>query len=220
MPLSVVLPRVIPFLLALFGAAVLSQLENHPWMDSRLSYACKTALVACALVWAWRRCEELARPTSVSMLSWVSAVLVGFGVFVAWINLDIAGLTFSSPATVYVPINDGALDVVWIGIRLAGAVLVVPLAEELFWRSFVARWLQNAQFVDVTPRDLRIVSVSVSAILFGFAHSLWFAGILAGLAYVGLYRYTGSLWVPIVSHAVTNLLLGLWIVHTQSWHFW
>ena len=45
-------------------------------------------------------------------------------------------------------------------------------------------------------------------------------GIVAGLAYGGLYRASGRLWLPIVAHGLTNLLLGLWVVHTGQWHFW
>jgi CAAX prenyl protease-like protein len=58
------------------------------------------------------------------------------------------------------------------------------------------------------------------SIAFGFEHGQWAAGIVAGLAYGQLYRASGRLWLPIVSHALTNLLLGLWVVHTAQWQFW
>jgi CAAX prenyl protease-like protein len=51
-------------------------------------------------------------------------------------------------------------------------------------------------------------------------HSLWAAGILAGLAYGWLYMKTNNLWVPILAHAVTNGMLGLWVLHTGQWTFW
>jgi len=43
---------------------------------------------------------------------------------------------------------------------------------------------------------------------------------LAGLAGGGRYMRSGPLWSPILAHAVSNLLLGLWVVATASWSFW
>ena len=42
----------------------------------------------------------------------------------------------------------------------------------------------------------------------------------AGLVYAWLYRRTGRLWVPVVAHAVTNGVLGVWVVATGNWFFW
>jgi CAAX prenyl protease-like protein len=60
----------------------------------------------------------------------------------------------------------------------------------------------------------------LSSLAFGFEHGLWFAGLIAGLAYGGLYRWSGGLRIPILAHAVTNLLLGIWVVNTGNWQFW
>ena len=46
------------------------------------------------------------------------------------------------------------------------------------------------------------------------------AALLAGLAYGYLYKYTGRLRVPVVAHAVTNFMLGCWVVANGQWHFW
>jgi hypothetical protein len=29
-----------------------------------------------------------------------------------------------------------------------------------------------------------------------------------------------NLWIPIIAHAVTNAMLGVWVVHTGNWQFW
>jgi CAAX prenyl protease-like protein len=52
------------------------------------------------------------------------------------------------------------------------------------------------------------------------AHTLWLAAIVAGLLYAWLYKRTGKLWAPIVAHAVTNGLLGFWVVMMGQWQFW
>jgi len=56
--------------------------------------------------------------------------------------------------------------------------------------------------------------------LFGIEHNLWLAGILAGLAYGGLYIRSGKLRSAIAAHAVTNFLLGSWVVYSSQWQFW
>lgn len=60
----------------------------------------------------------------------------------------------------------------------------------------------------------------ITAILFIVAHSLWFAGLLAGMIYSFLYMRSGTLWSAIIAHAVTNGMLGIWIISTGNWDFW
>ena len=59
-----------------------------------------------------------------------------------------------------------------------------------------------------------------SSAVFALAHTLWLAALLAGLAYAWLYRSTGTLWAAVIAHAVTNGLLGAWVVATGQWHYW
>jgi hypothetical protein len=105
-------------------------------------------------------------------------------------------------------------------LRLAGAALVVPLMEELFWRSFLLRWVQSQQFLDLAPVQIGLRAILISSVLFGLEHNLWLAGIVAGLAYAWLYRASGNLWPPIIAHAITNLILGVWVLSTGNWQFW
>ena len=104
--------------------------------------------------------------------------------------------------------------------RWIGAALLVPVMEELFWRSFLMRWIQNATFEAVDPRHVGIKAIVLSTFVFMLAHTLWLAAIVAGLAYAWLYRRTGKLWVPVIAHAVTNGALGVWVVMTGNWAFW
>jgi uncharacterized protein len=72
----------------------------------------------------------------------------------------------------------------------------------------------------VDPQRVGLKAVVLSTFLFMLAHTLWLAAIVAGLAYAWLYVRTGKLWVPIVAHAVTNGVLGAWVVFTGNWGFW
>ena len=46
------------------------------------------------------------------------------------------------------------------------------------------------------------------------------AAIAAGLVYAWLYVRTGKLWVAVIAHAVTNTLLGAWVIATGNWGYW
>jgi CAAX prenyl protease-like protein len=63
-------------------------------------------------------------------------------------------------------------------------------------------------------------AVLIGSVLFGLEHGLWLAGIVAGLAYARLYRASGNLRALIASHALTNLALALWVLHSGQWPFW
>lgn len=60
----------------------------------------------------------------------------------------------------------------------------------------------------------------MTSVVFALEHRLWFAGLLAGLVYGELYRRTGTLWIVIFAHALTNGFLGGYVVATGSWGFW
>ena len=104
--------------------------------------------------------------------------------------------------------------------RLAGLALVVPVMEELFWRSFLLRWLASRDFMRVEPRRVGVKAFLITTALFALEHDRWLAGAIAGAAYNWLYMRSGNLWVPIAAHALTNLILGCWILATESWQYW
>lgn len=192
-------------------------------IDARLVYPVKTVLVAGLLLYFSRGYGELRELPGTRRWLWLWAPLVGLGVFVLWINLDRGWLNLASPGGfVYDPRDAETGRLIWwmVAFRLAGSALVVPVMEELFWRSFIMRWIDRHDFLALTPALVSLKAMLVSSLLFGFEHALWFAGILAGLAYAWLYRASGSLWPPIIAHAVTNGVLGVWVLTTGNWQFW
>ena len=186
--------------------------------DLRWLYPVQIAAVALLLAVNWRRYHELRTPLPNAAQLLVS-IAVGVLVLILWINLDARWMTVgSSPG--YDPRTNGELDWLLIVIRIAGAALVVPVMEELFWRSFVMRWVDAADFEALEPARVGIKGFLVSAVLFGFEHNLWLAGIVAGIAYSLLYMRHRTLWSAVLAHAVTNGLLGAWVVATGNWTFW
>ena len=104
--------------------------------------------------------------------------------------------------------------------RLLGAVIVVPIFEELFWRSFALRWLIDENFNSVPIGTFTWFSATAVILAFGFEHHRWLAGILAGVLYHALLYYKKDLSACVIAHAVTNLLLGIYVLSTQQWSFW
>jgi len=58
------------------------------------------------------------------------------------------------------------------------------------------------------------------SILFGLEHHRWLVGIAAGMIYAGVLYKEKNLFAPILSHALTNLLLGVYVLYTRQWSFW
>jgi CAAX prenyl protease-like protein len=184
----------------------------------RWMYPIKIGAVALLLAIFWRQYSELrnTRPgPSVALV----ALAAGIGVLALWIALDADWMIVGS-APGYDPRDNGQLNWLLVVIRIAGAAVVVPIMEELFWRSFLMRWIEETDFEKVDPSQVGLKSFVITIVLFGFEHNLWLAGIVAGAAYSALFMRHRTLWSPILAHAVTNGLLGVWVVSTGSWSYW
>ena len=140
---------------------------------------------------------------------------VGVAVFAAWIALDTGEGAGFRPLTA-----DGRIDWPVAAARFAILAAVVPVMEELFWRSVLMRWIDARDFLAFDARKTSRAALFLASALFAVEHSMWVAGLIAGLAYAGLYIRTNNLWAPLVAHSVTNAILGTWILATGSWHLW
>lgn len=215
------LPRVIPFALFLAFIALddeIGGLVVALGVDPGWQYGVRSVAVAAALAFYWRRYVELRRPAPPAR-DWLLAIGLGTLVFLLWINLDFAPFTVGASAG-FDPRRNGSVDVSLAASRIAGAALVVPLMEELFWRSFIMRWISSPRFLAVSPPQVGAKALVVSSLVFALEHHLWFAGFLAGLAYAWLYVRTGNLWTAVVAHSVSNGLLGFWVLYSGRWDFW
>lgn len=215
-----VLARVAPF--ATYLALLVIESAVSAWMpewDTRWFYPLKTLLVGGMLAAFWRQYSEL-HEFRFCLYYLVLSVAFGLSVFALWVGIDAPWAMLSGESKGYDPRVDGQIDWVLAGIRLAGAALVVPLMEELFWRSLVMRWIDQENFLARHPAAISLRAVLISSVVFGFEHQLWLAGILAGLAYAWLYRYTRHLSYAIIAHGVTNGMLGAWVLATGQWRYW
>jgi len=186
-----------------------------------LLYPVKTLTTVFLLFWLYRRFSELDWRDLGRIYDTLQSLLLGLVVFVLWINMD-WGFAESAKRAGFNPelFSNMLLFNTLIFFRLAGAVLVVPLMEELFWRSFMLRYLVDNEFMKVGIGKFTFFSCLASAILFGLEHHLIFAGIMAGLAYNLLLYRTKSIVQCVFAHAVTNLALGVYVLVSGKWMFW
>ena len=231
------LPYVVP--MALYMAFLAVQTDgNLIWM-----YPLKTVVVAVAL-WVFRkRYEELrsgmwcggaasgdaahnaATTTTASgalaLQSWGLAVIIGLVAIVIWIGIDPFYAKFGrvvpfDPTT----IASLAERNVFIAFRIVGAVLVVPVMEELFWRAFLIRWLVNEDFKSVAVGTFTLSSFAITVALFGAEHYQWLAGLICGALYNWLYYKRRDVFACVVAHAVSNAALAAWVLARGDWKFW
>jgi uncharacterized protein len=203
------LPYVVP--MGIYMAFLLVQTNaNLLWV-----YPAKVIAVAVALIYFRKAYEEL-RPG----FSWL-AVIVGLVAIVIWIGIDPfypkagSGIAFD-PTT----IASLAQRNVFRAFRVAGAVVVVPVMEELFWRAFLIRWLVNEDFKNVPVGTFTGLSFAVTVGMFGAEHTQWLAGLICGATYNWLYYKRKDVFTCVIAHAVSNAALAAWVLARGDWKFW
>lgn len=219
--MSPIFVRSLPFGLYIALLAVEGLLpEWAPAFDVRWLYPLKAGLVALTLAVLWRHYAEL-RSYGLPFKHLLLSLVVGIVVLVLWVNLDASWMLMGEIGEGYNPTNQaGRIDWLMVAFRVAGAMLVVPVMEELFWRSFLQRWVQQSDFLALDPARIGVKALLIASALFAVEHLQWLAGLVAGLAYGWLYIRTRNLWAPIIAHAVTNGTLGAYVVVTRQWSFW
>ena len=115
----------------------------------------------------------------------------------------------------------------WIVVRFAASVVTVPIAEELAFRGYLARRLMNREFDQVSFSSLTVLAIAVSSVVFGMEHMKnmmdWphlVLGTLAGLTFAAVLRWRGRMGDAVVAHAVSNLLLAVWVLGAGDWSQW
>lgn len=223
--------RIIPFGLYIFflfvGQAVEWLEQTTGWQplpeeSVRLwLYPIKTLVVAAALTWFWRQYDELQWPPKLPLRSLVLTIVVGALVYFAWVRMDWSWAIQGTPSSGYNPFAvHSPTSYLLVAFRLCGAAIVVPVMEELFWRSFVLRYLISSRFETVPIGTVTPFSFVAVVALFGVEHDLWLAGMMAGAAYGLLLAQTRNLWACIGAHAITNTGLGIHVLITQEWSWW
>lgn len=207
--------RVIPFVIFV----VLTTLQGSFGEAGRYwIYAGKTFVGAWLIYEMWPYVKEIQWN-----FSW-EAIAVGIGVCVMWVGINDFYPKMSAAGTPWNPhkqFGEGSAAA-WflIVVRTLGSTIVVPPLEEVFYRSFLYRYLVRNDFMSLPFTRLHWLSMVVTAAVFGFTHYEWLAGILCAMAYQWLCIRKNRLGDAIAAHAITNFLLALWIVLRNDYRFW
>jgi CAAX prenyl protease-like protein len=187
--------------------------EPHFWVFPLQTIVCGW------LLWRWwgRYCLTWPRGSAV-------AVAIGVLVLAIWVAPQ---LWLSYPARLkgfdptYFGRSGWAFDLT-VALRFVRLVIVVPLVEEIFWRGYLLRMLIADPFTEVPVGTFSWKSFSIVTAGFCLEHQPadWPAAILCGMLYNLVAYRTHSLSACVLAHAITNLLLGVFVMRTGQWGFW
>ena len=190
------------------------------------SYVLREVVTIALLVLGWRHY------TKIRWNGWGLGVIVGvIGIF-QWVGMQLwLQRTFPNfpwfqpakdPFNPFAAFASPAAAWAFVAVRIFGAVVVVPVMEELFWRDFLWREI-------LAPSDFKLAKVGEFewpaylgvAGAFALVHgNWWLTSIVWALMIAALLVYTKSLGACIIAHAVTNLLLAAYVLKTHDWSFW
>lgn len=174
-------------------------------------YPLKIAVVAASIFYVFGKLKF-------QTFAWrLSPVFWGVGVAVIW------GMLVDIDPEVDRVYKDTLADSVsfwihfWLILRLLGSVIVIPIAEELAFRSYLLCRLGNQPVILTGRIPFSPVALLLSSLAFGFVHDSWLAGTTAGLVYAWVRYRSEHLSDAILAHATTNFCLFIYVVSTGHW---
>jgi uncharacterized protein len=139
----------------------------------------------------------------------------------AWVHLD--WLFTVGGRSAYDPFRELASaprfwTPIFLTVRFFGLIAVVPIVEEFFLRGLVMPLCVDHDWQQVPFGTMNCPAV-LGAVLYGMlthpsellAAAIWFAIV------TWLMRKTKSIWDCVLAHAVTNAMLGIYVVCTGKW---
>ena len=176
------------------------------------------AVTACLLIW-----RGPLRDIQFDRRLILPSVALGLVVFVLWVGIDTyVPYPHLGTRTAFDPTSllDSALGLTFLVVRFYGLVLMVPVMEELFWRSFMLRYLTHQDFHKVPMGTFSALALWVMVAASALAHPEWVVAVIASLAYAFWLRRTRNLFGAVVAHASTNASLGVYVFVTGNWQYW
>lgn len=212
--LAMSLPELGKLLLSFGLAGIGSFLSNEYYV-----YGIRVIVGLIAIAYFWKQYDEI--KVKFDLLAW----LAGLGLIIIWIGFDLVarnyGWTFFGTSTASLKPFDTAFPYVIIGMKILGMVVVAAVVEEMFMRSFLIRFFTDMNKWNKLPiGQFNWLSFIATVLIFGFLHSLWFVGILAGIIFNLWLYYRKDMFSCIQCHASANLFLIIYVLVTNDWLLW
>ncbi len=211
-----------PYVAPMVAFAVVNLIEGQAPKLYFWLYTFKAILVTVLLLQGWKTWKQDVRPDG---KMFALGTVIGLAAFAIWILVDplTPHFKFLGSRVEYNPfheIHDPTVRTLFLLVRFYGLVLLVPLMEELFWRSFLLRYITEPEFEKLPLGTFSWGAFAMVAAGFGLIHPEWLVAVLFAAMMGLLLRQTRSLFACIVAHAVTNLALGLFVLLTHNWKYW
>lgn len=216
---------VAPLAVYLVGVSLAASLPDaYP-----VAYAGVVVLTVAAVLWAWRRVSVI-RPHR-RVVPGVACGLVGIALWIGLSELGVeAALAAALPESIRPPervgfdpwreLGGGLATWAFVAARLTGLVLLIPIAEELFWRGFLLRWTIAEDWRAVSLGTYRLQSFLIVTALFTLVHSEWVAAAIYAMLLNGLLYWRKDLWQCVVAHGVSNAVLAAYVISASAWYLW
>jgi CAAX prenyl protease-like protein len=125
----------------------------------------------------------------------------------------------------YNPLNElgysPTLLVAFLAARFLGLALIVPIIEEFFLRGFLARFVADSDWWKVPIGAASASSLATIVVYAALTHpGEIIAAVTWFLLVTWLVAHTRNIWDAVVAHAVTNLLLGIWVLSSGEFWLW
>ncbi|MGA2796415.1 MAG: CAAX prenyl protease-related protein [Thermoguttaceae bacterium] len=107
---------------------------------------------------------------------------------------------------------------IFLATRFFGLVIIVPLIEEFFLRGFIMRFVVERDWWEVPFGKVNRLAVVLGTLVPMLMHP---GELLAAAAWFSLITWlmlrTRNIWDCVAAHAVTNLLLGIYVLASGNW---
>jgi CAAX prenyl protease-like protein len=206
------LPHTAPFLIF----AILTFFFHYINTGVEFAYPLKTILATAVFFFFFKEIKK-----EISFKFDLTALISGVIVFLLWVGLEgFYPLVGADQSFDFTQIENRFYLYTYLFFRFSGSDLLVPVIEEVFWRSFALRFLIDSDFKKVSPGTFSWFSFIAVSLAFGFEHNRWLPGILSGMIFALVYYRTKNLFSPVLSHAVANFLIGIYVFYSGELAFW
>jgi exosortase E/protease (VPEID-CTERM system) len=173
-------------------------------------YGLKVVAIGATLVWFRGAYAGLAARAS------PLAVAAGLAVGIAWIASD-PQRGAESPLGAWIAGLPVWLVLIWLTMRALGAVVLVPIVEELAFRGYLCRTISEWRVPALGGAQMRLLAILASSLAFAILHDRWIAAAASGVVFATLMYRSGRLADPIAAHMAANATIVAWSVSAQDW---
>lgn len=191
--------ELLPFAIFMLSALLVSTFSQTPG----LIYPARAGLMLVAMALFW--------PVYASLEWRLDPLAIGSGATIAlmWImTAPAAGDSIPAFANL-----TGMAFAGWVTARVLGTALLVPVIEEMMFRSYLLTRL--------APKGTgapMLIGVLITSALFAALHDRWIEAAIAGVVFGLLVWRSRNVTDAIVSHAVANGAIAAFALATGAWH--